>query len=317
MIKNTYAGNLGNHLFQYFSARLLAEKYNLELDVPSIEGFPGTKEKVSGHKYEDLKHITSEMMSYKAICNEIKDAILEEKGVSLNHFYGYDYKDYYENNLDKAYDWLRLDDNIKDVYQINDNDLLISVRNGDFIKKRVNLCFDYYKSILDSNLIDYDKVYIVSDDFNHPFMDNFSKYNPIYINEHYLCQFKTALKFKYVIGSHSTFCWFHILLNQNLTKCFFPVITSTLSSAWSEKMIYRKKFDLRIDKPWMEYVYNVPRQLVRNQVDFNEGDWFGNKEDYRSSFLRGKYLKDRTDEILDYHKESTYRFLKFERAKYD
>jgi len=314
MIENSYAGNLGNHLFQYFVARLLAEKYNLELDVDPIRGFPRTYDFVSGQRYNELKKISCEMMSYNAICDRVEDALEENLGVSLNHFYGYNYRDYYEDNLDKAYEWFQLDKDIKVAYDIGDKDLLISVRNGDFIKKRVNLPFEYYKAILESELIDYDKVYIVSDDFQHPFMDNFSKYDPIYINDNYLCQFKTALNFKYIIASHSTFCWFHVLLNKNLTKCYFPVITSTLSSAWSERMIYSKRFDLRIDKPWMEYIYDVPRQLVRDQVKFDEGSWFGDRESYRNSFLRGKFLRNKTDEILDYHKESSYRFMKFERA---
>jgi len=315
MIKNSYAGNLGNYLFQYFAARLLAEEHGLEFEMEPIEGFPRTKDKVSGLRFSKLKTFPDEMMSYALISEAVGIAKSEEKGVALNHFYGYNYRDYYENNLDKACEWFQLDKSIKTTHDIGVKDLLISVRNGDFITKRVNLPFEYYKSILESNLIDYDNLYIVSDDFNDPFMENFAPYNPIYIDEHYLCQFKTALNFKYVIGSHSTFCWFHILLNQNLTKCFFPVITSTHSSAWSERMIYKNNFDLRIDKPYMEYVYNVPRQLVRDQVVFDEGDWFGDEKDYRNSFLREKHFRDKTDEILDYHKESKYRFMKFKKAE--
>lgn len=311
MIKNKYQGNLGNHLLSYFAARLIAEKYNLYLDTEPILGFPETTRKVQGKIFEELQEIPERMLPYKKLCEITEDAISQNKGLSLDHFYGYNYRDYYENNLDKAIKWLKIDKEIQDdLYNIQDNDLLISVRNGDFITNGVALPFEYYQSILDSNLIDYNKVYLISDDYDHPFMLRFKKYNPIYIREHYLCQFKMALKFKYVIASHSTFCWFHILLNKNLIKCFYPVLTDTRHSAWSERLIYKKFCDLRIDLPCMEYIYNVPPSRKLADVHFDYQEWFSNINHYRNSFIRSPYVKEKTDEVLNYHRKSTYRFLK-------
>lgn len=310
MIRSRYSGNLGNHLFQYFSARLLAEKHGLSLDIEPILGFPKTQDKVSGNKYNNLEKISEQMLSYKDISKRIKNAINFKKGIDFSCFYGFNYRDYYEKNINKAYDWLRISDNIQDnFYDIKDNDLLISVRNGDFIKNKVSLPFEYYQSILESNLINYNNIYIVSDDYNHHFMKNFKKYGPIFIKRNYLEQFKIALKFKYIIASHSTFCWFHVLLNKNINKCFFPVVTTTYSSAWSERMIYKKMFDLRIDKPYMEYVYNVPRLSDFDSLTFDPEQWFADKAGFKNSFLRNNFLKDQTEKTLDYHKVSKYRFL--------
>jgi len=165
MLRNKYGGNLGNHLFQYFAAKLLAEKYDLYLDVDPIKGFPETFNETSGCKINDLHKVPFTMSSYEKICRHIEEnAISKNKGVLMNKFYGYNYREYYENNMEKAYKWLRLDDSIKESdYDIGKKDILISIRNGDFITKNVNLPFEYYRSILESNLIEYNKIYIVSD----------------------------------------------------------------------------------------------------------------------------------------------------------
>ena len=170
MLRNKYGGNLGNHLFQYFAAKLLAEKYDLYLDVDPIKGFPETFNETSGCKINDLHKVPFTMSSYEKIC------------------------------------------------------------------------------------------------------------------------------------------WFHVLLNKKIDKCFMPVPVSTWSSAWSERLIYRKQFDLRIDESYMEYIYDIPRYKAK--VAYDEKEWFTDELGFKNSWHRNGHLKVSSEETLGYHSKSKYRFLK-------
>lgn len=154
MINIHPSGRLGNLMFQYALARIIAEQkdYATDLELPFKnatmsrgKAIKSPVEKLTGH-YVDLK------------------GILEDKSNRRIFLHGFFQQiELYTYHKDKIRTWFAIDDRFR---KPDDNDLVMHVRGGDLYNKNGNAqhtpCpYSYYKNIIDETK--YDKLYIVTE----------------------------------------------------------------------------------------------------------------------------------------------------------
>jgi hypothetical protein len=96
----------------------------------------------------------------------------------------------------------------------------------------------YYCDILST--ISYDRVYVLGTGIDNLVIDTFKKYNPIYINNGEIEDFKFIKSCKKIIMSNSTFCWWAAWLSD-ATEIYYP---RTKTGYWSSE---RPDINLIID----------------------------------------------------------------------
>jgi hypothetical protein len=112
------------------------------------------------------------------------------------------------------------------------------------------------------------KIFITTDEPNHPFINQFKKYKPIILTwlkrekEKAVLDLFSAMHFKKIAMSCSTFSWWSALLSD-ASKIYFPIDEDGM---WSKCHInpdslrqnIRTSIDLRVDDPRIIYFYNCP-----------------------------------------------------------
>ena len=247
-------GGLGNQLFQIFS--LISYSIDNNIDYKILE-FKDDKLSPLDNKSlrntywnnlfkniynKTIKNINGHIYQYNEPCFEYKQLpSIPDK--SKNYmFFGYfqSYK-YFQNNLDKILDLLKLND-IKDKYKNNydyENIVSLHFRIGDYINLQAHhpvLSIDYYINSLDKLIKDTDKnnwdilyFYEQSDkdmiDKNINILkEKYDKLKFISIDhklddwEHMICMSLC----KHNIIANSTFSWWGAYLNGNDNRVYYP-----------------------------------------------------------------------------------------------
>ena len=217
MIEVVYRERLGNNLFQYALGRLLAERKGVALKAQPIPGFPGTQEQVSGDRMEDNvlevdRHVVS------------MDQLLAHQGkVVLNGWF--QRYEYYKDDKEKIAEWLRTEP-CDLCCRPGVDDLVMHVRLGDVVDlPRWTSCYcvvsaSWCKRIIERELRN--RLYIVTEDPTHRYLEAFGKYDPIIVSSDVLHDFCFLKASKRIILSVSTFAWWAAWLSE-ATEIYLPM----------------------------------------------------------------------------------------------
>lgn len=225
LVKVSYASNmLGNKLFAYCFGRIISEELGMQLECPPIKGFP-----------ETYKFQTSNVGLFSKLPNQILsdngcpyvnlNTVLSDKSARninlFGYFQRYEYYKKYKRLIKNI--WLMPEKNIES--HLDCNDVVLHIRLN--VHWVYYLPISYYEEAL--SLVNYNRVYICTDNPEHEFLNNFKKYNPIivkhynpYSEEATLSDFLFIMSFQKIIVSQSTFSWWAAFLSDAKT-IFMPL----------------------------------------------------------------------------------------------
>lgn len=246
MIKVSYnhGCRLGNHLFLYAAGRLLARRLELALEAEAIDGFSRTKDIINGKIIKEPIEIlnSADPIPLWPEVNNLVDKKLEITQGFVN-------SRYFIKDRDIIKTWLATNHSM----QVDEDDVLINIRLGDFIPFGLVLDPIYYTYILER--IKFKKLYLMTDDPNHEYLNCIKKYNPILIPGYGIEHFRKAISFKRIIMSNSTFCWWFTFVSD-AHEIYFPMINGNRCGSWC--LSHLPSIDLRLDLPEVTHVYNIP-----------------------------------------------------------
>lgn len=246
-VKVNYKGRIGNCLFQYVYARLLAERNGFNLSTPfpyqkllqttppkqgkiysspkiSLEEPVIPNSDITGKPY-DMNQVGARLDFYKKLENKLAP------GQYLLDGY-FEYSELFNPNekLIKSYFLL-------DEFEKNTDDIVMNVRFGDFVELGRIISSDWYLKILEREK--FDKLYIVGARANEPYLKAFKKYDPIIVDSDPWNDFHFIKSFDKIICSNSTYCWWAAFLSEATTiyvsdKWISPLLTSCKHSILTE-----------------------------------------------------------------------------------
>lgn len=215
MITVTKNGTLGNNMWQYAVARIIAEKTNLKLDCFSIPGFHNTNNEINGKIINSPNRIISgHYFDMNSIGSNTK--------ITMNGFFQrYEYIKEYKN---KVKEWFKLDNDAP--FEVNKNDLVVSIRRG-WNGYPVYYCPPQEYFIENLNKIDCDRIILCTDTFEDPFFKFVENLNVEVIKANYspLEQFSLIQKSNKIFLTSSTFCWWASFLS-NANEIYYPWINN-------------------------------------------------------------------------------------------
>jgi len=247
MITVELMGGLGNHLFQLFSLISYSLNNNIEFYIKHKDvlyrGIPTTYfDNIFKQLNKYKKSINGPVYQYNEPCFEYKPLPLISDKSKNYMFFGYfqSYK-YFQNNLDKILDLLKLND-IKDKYKNNydyENIVSLHFRIGDYINLQAHhpvLSIDYYINSLDKLIKDtgknnWDILYFYEESDKDMIDKNINilkkKYNKLnFISiDHKLDDWEQMICMslcKHNIIANSTFSWWGAYLNENNNRVYYP-----------------------------------------------------------------------------------------------
>lgn len=216
-VKINYKGRCGNNIFQYVTARIFAEKNNLNLsntlncDILKI------------NQNNNFSNQPTNRTVFLRNNNFVNDDL---------PFYGIDVEyildDFFQNcvYINKHKDLVKNFFKLPEVKK-NNRDIVLSIRLDDKVhsNNRSNpetwdnaeiVHPDYYKKILETET--YEKIYIVVDklkyDWEYKYMSNFINYNPIIINGTSHDDFHFIRSFNKIVTSTSTYSYWAAFLSE-------------------------------------------------------------------------------------------------------
>lgn len=203
MIKVVYDGNLGNNLFQYAFARLLAEKHELSLEVAPIKGFPNTYEPIRG------RIIISDE---PCILRGQRPTIPDEVNLQILITGYFQRIEYYLPHREKIRHWFKQDYQLYDA-EPDQGDVVVGIRRGNDYIPAHGLPSSYYDHAIE--IADAGKVYICTDSPNDRFVRTLAKRHGAKVRRPG-AQDNLAFirRFKKIVVSNSTFVWWGAFLSH-------------------------------------------------------------------------------------------------------
>lgn len=284
MISSIPFDGWGNKVIQYCFARALGSELDYYVNCKKIPFLPNSGNwNFKGQRINTPKIIIDHKSKYRHYVD-----ISELKSMTPCHFNIRSYLEYYPNisNYREQIrsDWCYIPDNLDEecinnnlkVYNngkfsrmsidnITPRDLVVSVRLGrDYLgQHRYRLLLgDYFKIIIDS--IDYDRLFVTSQDPFNPILEDLYPYNPIMLQHvSALHTFNFIRRFNKIILSQSTYSWWAAYLSE-AQEIYFPI---TKDGPWSYGADQRAKWkdykhDLMVDEPRYHYVSYRDRSIV-------------------------------------------------------
>ncbi len=221
-------GLLGNRLWGFCVAKIIAHELQYTLHCKSIYGFPYTYTyqphyEPNGYSWDVYK--TEQDIDLKGIISNKKIRNIKLHG----YFQRYHYLEPYADLIRKQ--WLVLDSSL--MHTVDPDDIVAHVRIH-VDKSAMN--FEYYKKAL--AMASYKQLYICTNEPKHPFLKNFDPYHPIIIsardfNSYYevipldevaklgIEDFAFITSFNKIITSYSTYSWWAAFLS-NATEIYAP-----------------------------------------------------------------------------------------------
>lgn len=263
MVHVKYRGRLGNNMFQYALGRYLAEEMGYKLFADPLP-FAKTKDSISGQSYEEpVELFDNQVCDIGAVlANPTKRKIV------LNGYF--QQSQYFVPHIDKIREWF-MDPHPRpnELSDVKSSDLLIYIRLGDYFSPRVNytvasLTHQFYATAIEMSSPR--KIFIATDEPDHPFLDKFNKYHAIILKwkegEKAILDLISARYFNKIAISCSTFTWWAMMLSD-ASEIFFPIDEDGLWNIHSNDLTWPKNgnpgsIDLRIDAPRFTYFYNCP-----------------------------------------------------------
>lgn len=210
MIQVHYTGTLGNNMFQYAYARVLAEHTNMRLVAPYILGFPRTYDEVGR---------TSLPVTTKISRAEPIDTVNTAGGIKMHG--GFINYPVLKPHKEQIRQWFELD--VEPPIVPEKDDLVLSIRrtwNG--YPEALCLPFSFFDNLL-QNVVFYN-LYIASDSLSDPFFDQFKKYDPILLDKYSgIEQFAIIRAANKMVLTPSTFCFWAAWLSD-AEEIYFPKV---------------------------------------------------------------------------------------------
>ena len=229
-VKVLFLGRLGNNLFQYALGRIIAEELGFAMScepspfshplltppkrfgpstflISSQDAFPNAPFELPGadHQTPEEAHICR----FKAGGWDGQDidlqAILADRSprrIVLSGFF--QRLEYYEPHRDRIARWFAMPP--IDLPEVADDDVLLTIRGGDFDRLRWRLASDFYLRALE-RMEHIGRVFISGVGVNERLLGELAAYNPVFFDRPPLEQFRFIQKFRRVVISNSTFTW--------------------------------------------------------------------------------------------------------------
>lgn len=214
MIEIRYSTRLGNQLFQYALARIIASELNLLLPASPISGFPSTFKAIPGRcilwpktVLEGQDPDLSSLLQHSRDCHLTLDGNFQQSKFFVP----------WSHQLRSQ--WL-IPEVPNGFTGADPDDLVIHIRRTDYLWQGWGLPFSTYQSIIESHAAK--RVVIVTDDPHDPFLWRFKKYNPIIRNTTAFYDFLYLRSANNIMMSPSSFSWWAAFLSE-ATRVYFPV----------------------------------------------------------------------------------------------
>jgi hypothetical protein len=259
VIQVKYKGRLGNNMFQYALGRYLAEELSYTLIADPISFFENTSERIYGRSYETpVELFENQLCDIPNILENPKDRKIILEG-------WFQQSRYYLPMMNRIHKWFAFNlDTPPELAEIEDSDLLIYIRLGDYFSNQHSLTSEFYEKIIE--IAAPRKIFIITDRPNHPFIGTFQKFNPCFLawsrEDKVMLDLFSAQKFSKIAISCSTFSWWAALLS-NASKIYFPIDEDGIwnmchKEPSSLQQNIPSSIDLRIDDSKFIYFYNCP-----------------------------------------------------------
>jgi hypothetical protein len=246
MIKINYNGHMGNNMFQYSFARIIAENKGYKFTVNSVRSnslcfFKNAYESIDGKIIEPY---TEMHFNHKVDLDLIKNC---STGIILNGFF--QRYEYYKNYMDKIKNWFYID--AKEIYdKPSINDLVVHVRLSDYTDLKLNLPFDYVwenalKIKTDNKL---ENIVIVTNETTQEGFLKFKEKDCKFFHKSIIEDFSYLKNANHLMIAQSSYSWWAgILGNGNV---YFPTIKMG-HNHWSKDT--DDCHDLYVDDPRYNY----------------------------------------------------------------
>lgn len=219
---------LGNRLWGFSIAKIIATELDYNLHCKSIWGFPNTYQYTPSkpeNEYSWEHHECDQDINLAAIIGS--DAV---RNISISgYFQRYEYIKAYADIIRN--DWLKIDPAM--LYDTDKEDIVIHVR---FHVGQAPVKFEYYEKAL--SMTTYKQLYICTDEPFHPYLKQFEPYNPIIkstqsfesyfyttpwddVTSMNIDDFCFLASFNKIIISYSTYSWWAAFLS-NATEIYAP-----------------------------------------------------------------------------------------------
>ncbi len=214
MIEVHYSSQLGNRLFQYALARILSAELNLYLPPCPINGFPCTECEVKGKRISrPTVLLDGQDFDWRETLQKAQNSHL----VLAGNFQQSRFYIPWANEL--RHEWLRPQEPLNFV-GAEPNSLVIHIRRTDYLWQGWGLPFSSYQSVIEEHGAD--RVVIVTDDPNDPFIWRFARYKPTIRSTSPFDDFLFLRSARYLMISPSSFSWWAAFLSV-ASKIYFPV----------------------------------------------------------------------------------------------
>ncbi len=229
-IEVRYRGRLGNNLFQYAFARLLAETLGRELVCVSP---PGTALGECAAAFVDApQHLTGHVIVAPHLRYTRKDRPLwDEHGVDLGSLQNrgaerrivldglFQQSEYYLPARHRIRQWFAPRSFEPPVPDIHPDDVIVHIRRGDYVLYRSAVRMDYYQHVLDA--IQPRRVFVTGVGIDEDTHRALARYEPQWLDLNPLTAMWTLAAFHRIVGSNSSFSWWGAFLSH-ATEVYFP-----------------------------------------------------------------------------------------------
>jgi len=240
MVEVLYRAGLGNNLFQYCFARIIAETLGFKLKAKPIPGFPNTKTEVEGADHSSCP-VQIPLENERDLAKKQRvdlNSILRDRGkrkiVIDGCFQRYEYYKTHKEAIRN--DWLAMEAEKSNM--LGQDDLLINARLCDYFYYNSVLPSSYYRDVLKK--VSFDRMFIVTDEPQSPYFKQFDKYKPTILHKDTLWDFNLIRSANKICIPQSTFGWWAAFLSD-AEEIYAPVPSFGF---WSDE---HPEIDLRVD----------------------------------------------------------------------
>ena len=205
MVEVRYKARLGNNLFQYCLARIIAERLGYALVASPVDGFPNTTQRVDGAHHSSPEQVLSgQRIDLDAILTDRRPRRIVLDGWFQRY-------EYYRPHRDQIRDWLRFDPAIAAPPAAPD--VVLHVRRLDYVQLGWALPFGFYDEAL-RRLRPAGDVWILTDDVHDPFFRRFAEWRPKFARGTALEALRLMTAARRMVMSQSTFSWWPTFLGD-------------------------------------------------------------------------------------------------------
>jgi hypothetical protein len=237
MIEVKTFSQLGNNLFQYAFARILAEELGYALKVRMsrrpqyqrnnehltelMRRFSDAPLEIEGRRFEaPVEHYsvfeTPDFDGYNLDVAAVISSPAQRRIVLEGYFEKYVYFKPYK---DRIRQWFRLQPRTFG-HPVSDQDILVHIRRGDFRKHGRTLKLSFYDGVLNS--LRWNQLYICSNAVDDEVQDHFQRFDPIYVSQSPTDDFCFFQAFRRIVQANSTFSWWAGFLS-NAEEIYAPL----------------------------------------------------------------------------------------------